>query len=129
MTICSADIRCPASPETRKLFRKLARLGVAHANGCVSVSAAGMGEPPVGHDHVVSRVKAGFPPLGEDEHLHIQSAMADEMVAIVEQMMPPGCGQASVMVARYSLTPFTSVVSLSIQTHGLVDHEATVVVS
>lgn len=121
MTICSADIHCPASPRTRKLFRSLVRLGVLNADGCVAVSKPGMGEPPTGHDRVVSRVRAGFPPLGGGEHLSIQSTMADEMVAIVEQMMPAECGQASVLVAQFSLTPFVGVASLSIQTYGLID--------
>lgn len=129
MTICSADIQSPASVETQKLIRKLARLRVTHAEGCVVVSRGGFGEPPSGHDRVLSRVRAGSPPLGGEEHLNIQAAMADEMVSVVEQMMPPDCRLASVLVARYSLTPSTGVASLIIQTHGLVDHEATVVVS
>lgn len=129
MTICLADLYRKALPQTRQLLRKLAQHGVTYASGCVIASAADMGEPPAGHDHVLTRTKTGRPPVGGAEHMHVQSVMADEMMASVREMLADGCDSARVVQATYVVRPMSGTASLNVVMHGLVDREVHVVLS
>lgn len=129
MTICSADLCWPASPRIRRLLLDLARRGVVSANGRVIASAAEMGEPPAGHDHVMIRNVAGFPAVDDAESLGIQATMAAEALAILRNLMPEEAESAAVVECSYFLHVAEETASLSITTLGLVDHERHVVLS
>ena len=128
MTVSQGDIRCRASSRTRRLIKDLFRRGVIRAHGCVVLSRKGMGEPPAGLEQVLFQVNPGFPPLNNHDQLSLQSAMADEMMIVINRMMPPECGQASFAIAEYSVSPATGVASLFLQTHGIVDHQVNIVI-
>jgi hypothetical protein len=126
MTISLGDIRCSASQKMQTLLTTLTSHGVTDARGCVVMSKMKMDELPAGHRLVVAHVKPGFLPLSDDHQRAIQGVVAEEVLRIMEQVMPADCSEARVVAAEYRLTAPTGIVSLCVETHGLVDHVARV---
>lgn len=124
MQIVLPAIYRSALPSTQTLLKSLRRSGVIRATGCL-VTSAGVGVPPEGHDRIATNLQAGCKPLEDSRIRSIRAAVAAEVATTVLEFYPSECSDVGVVQTSFIVNP-ASGVQLTIETCGLIDHEARV---